>query len=92
MLALALPLAMLSPSQYPPPDACDKLSPAVNMVFDWAHECPTHTLRFEYRDDGTFRVVCLRFSDVAPSKAAKKKPDPTPSTQRSLLYDDHTKG
>jgi hypothetical protein len=50
-------------AQYPLPDPHDKptcrLDPAVNIVFDSARECPSHTLRFEYRDDGTFRVVCL---------------------------------
>ena len=39
------------------------------MVYQWAIGCPTHTLRFEFRDDGTFRVVCL--GKRKPKRAAK---------------------
>jgi hypothetical protein len=69
-------LAFLAVSQYPQPEpqpTC-KLDPAVLMVFKHAAECPTHTLRFEYRDDGTFRVVCLGTSKTTklyPKRASK---------------------
>ena len=54
-------LMLMLEAQYPPPEPrpyC-QLDPGTEMVFYWAETCPTHTLRFEYRDDGTFRVVCL---------------------------------
>jgi hypothetical protein len=57
-------LALLMLAQYPEPEPgpfC-ALDPGTKIVFRWARECPTHTLRFEYRDDGTFRVVCLTSS------------------------------
>ena len=73
MLALALTLALVSPRQYPLPEErpeC-KLDPASTMVFKWAVECPTHTLRFEFKDDGTFRGVCVDKRTPRPKRAPK---------------------
>jgi hypothetical protein len=64
-------LAFLLLSQYPVPEpqpTC-KTDPAVLMVFRWAYECPTRTLRFEYRDDGTFRVVCIPANKLRPYRS-----------------------
>ena len=68
MLALALTLSLLG--QYPVPEdqpTC-ATDPAVKMVFRAAVECPSHTLRFEWRDDGTFRVVCTPERKALPKR------------------------
>jgi len=72
MLSTFLMLTALSQYPLPEPRPTCSLDPAVAMVFKWAEECPTHTLRFEFRDD-TFRVVCI--------PARKLRGDAKPKTE-----------
>lgn len=59
MLKIILTSILLSQYPTPEPQPDCTIDPAVAMVFRWAVECPTHVLKFEFREDGAFRVVCI---------------------------------